>query len=116
MGKRVIPAAIVAGGLGLCSGAAFAAAPGEEPSKQELVEQINALKAQVDRLAANQQVQQDKWTAREVDATVDSVLRDADRRSQLFQVQGFTAGYDKGKFVIQSEDGNFKLNPNFQLQ
>lgn len=109
---RVIVAA-AAGSLGLCGGVASAA---EEPSQQELMEQINALKAQVDRLQANQQAQEEKLTAQEVDATVDSVLRDADRRSQLLQAGGFTAGYSKGKFLIQDEAGDFVLNPNLQLQ
>jgi hypothetical protein len=105
----------VGGGGSVANAAAPAAAEGG-PSQQELMDQINALKAQVDRLQATQQSQQDRLTAAEVDATVDSVLRDADRRSQLLQAQGFTAGYDKGKFKIQSEDGNFVLNPNIQLQ
>ena len=114
MSKRAIRAVVAAAGsLGLCGGAAYAA---EEPSQQELMDQINALKAQVDRLQANQQAQQEKLTARDVDATVERVLRDAEQRSQLLQASGFTAGYDKGKFKIQSEDGNFLLNPNFQLQ
>ena len=115
MSKRAIPAIVAAGSLGLGGAVAFAADK-EQPSQQQLMEQINALKAQVDQLQARQQAQQDRLTAREVDATVDSVLSDAERRSQLLQASGFTAGYNKGKFVIQSEDGNFLLNPNFQLQ
>ena len=112
MSKRAIPV-IVAGSLGLCG---VARAAEEQPTQQELMEQINTLKAQVERLEATQEAQGDKLTAREVDATLESVLDDADRRSQLLQSGGFTAGYNKGKFVIQSEDGNFLLNPNFQLQ
>jgi len=44
------------------------------------------------------------------------VLRDADRRSQLLQAEGFTAGYNNGKFIIQSADGNFLLHPWLQFQ
>lgn len=114
MSKRAVRAIVAAAGsLGLCGGVASAA---QEPSQQELMDQINALKAQVDRLQANQQAQAEKLTAQEVDATVDSVLRDAERRSQLLQAGGFTAGYSKGKFLIQDEAGDFVLNPNLQLQ
>ena len=113
MSKRAIPV-IVAGTLGL-GGAAYAAEE-QQPSQRELMEQINALKAQVERLQETQQAQQDKLTAREVDDTLARVLEDADRRSQLMQASGFTAGYSKGKFLIQSEDGRFVLNPNLQLQ
>ena len=112
MSKRAIPV-IVAGSLGLC-GAARAAE--EQPTQQELMEQINALKAQVERLQTTQEAQQEKLTAREVDATLESVLGDADRRSQFLQSSGFTAGYSKGKFLIQDEAGDFVLNPNLQLQ
>src|SRR5687767_5220913 len=111
MSKRAIPA-IVAGSLGLGSVAAYAAE--EQPSQRELMEQINALKAQVERLEATQD-SRGQANAKEVGATVDSVLRDADRRSQLLQAQGFTAGYDKG-FVIQSEDKSFVLKPGIQTQ
>ena len=113
MSKRAIPA-IVAGSLGLGSAAAYAAED-QQASQRELMEQINALKAQVERLEATQQAR-GQASAEEVGATVDSVLRDADRRSQLLQASGFTAGYDKGKFIIQDEAGNFRLNPNLQLQ
>jgi hypothetical protein len=80
------------------------------------MEQIQALKAQVDKLQAAQEAQQNKLTAQEVDRTLEQVLADADRRSQLLQATGFTAGYTKDKFIIQSEDGNFVLNPSIQMQ
>jgi hypothetical protein len=121
MSNRAIPV-IVAGSLGLGSAAALAATAAAEeprqPSQRELMGQIDALKAQVERLEATTRHagRADAPDAPAVAATVDSVLRDADRRSQFLQAQGFTAGYDKGKFVIQSEDKNFYLNPNLQLQ
>jgi hypothetical protein len=116
MSHRAIRA-LVAGSLGFVAttvSAADQSAGG--PDQQEMKRQIEALRAQVERLEAQQRQQEDKLTAREVDATVADVLREADRRSHLLQAQGFTAGYDKGKFLIQSEDGNFVLNPNFQFQ
>jgi phosphate-selective porin OprO and OprP len=108
--------AVVAGLLGVSGGGmTFAADEQQQPTTQELIEQIQALKAQVERLQTAQERQADALTAREVDATVAGVLADADRRSRLLQAQGFTAGYDKGKFIIQSEDGNFLLHPYIQF-
>lgn len=103
--RRTIPA-LVAGALGMGGALAMAA----EPTQQELLVQLQELQAKVAAMEAKQVNTQD------VDATVASVLADADRRSQLMQVEGFTAGYNKGKFVIQSADGNFVLNPFVQFQ
>ncbi|HEX8913434.1 MAG TPA: porin, partial [Humisphaera sp.] len=50
------------------------------------------------------------------DRAVADVLADADRRSRQLQAGGFTAGYSGGRFLIQSEDGNFVLNPNLIAQ
>jgi hypothetical protein len=79
------------------------------------MQKINDLQAQVQQLKQTQQ-QQQVLSAKEVDDTVDRVLRDADRRSQLLQDEGFTAGWDKGRFFLKSSDGNFLLRPTFQLQ
>ena len=61
-----------------------------DPSRQELAEQIEQMKAQIQRIeAANQQT----LDPRDVDATVDNVLADAEKRSTpLADVSGFTAG------------------------
>jgi len=103
--------AIVAGTLG-CFGASVATAA--EPTQQQLIDQIQSLQQQVTELRQNQQ---------KIDATgastVDSVLRDAGSRSEpLMQASStdFTAGYKGGKFIIQSPDGKFSLNPNLQFQ
>lgn len=105
---RVAP--MFAATLGAMSALNGSNAKAAEPTQQELLDKINALQAQVERLEANQVKQENKPTTAEIATTVDGVLRDADRRSQLLQMQGFTAGYDKG-FVIQSEDKNFVLKP-----
>jgi hypothetical protein len=94
---------------------AFASAGADDVSREDLAKELAALRAKVEQLEAAQRKQEDKLTAAEVDATVEQVLNDADRRSQLLQAQGFTAGYDKG-FVIQSEDKNFVLRPGIQAQ
>src|SRR5688572_26351827 len=119
MSNRLRAAAITAAAsLGMGTGMVFGADGGgtAEPTTQELIDQINTLKSQVEELQSRQQSQETKLTAREVDRTMQEVLADADRRSQLMQAQGFTAGYSKGKFLIQSEDGNFVLNPQLQMQ
>src|SRR5437867_12317420 len=105
-----------AGVLGLCSTAAAA-----EPTQQELVDQIKALQQKVEQLEARQNSAESQPTTRSADdqsATVGSVLRDADLRSNppMLQPEGFTAGYSRGKFLIQDASGNFVLNPNLQLQ
>lgn len=91
-------------------------APAEEPSREELARQIEALKAKVEQLEATQQKQTEQFSKEQVDAAVQRVLSDADRHSQVLDVQGFTAGYTGGKFIIQSEDGNFVLNPQLWFQ
>jgi outer membrane murein-binding lipoprotein Lpp len=101
--------AVVAGALGLGAGTVRAA----EPTTEQLMEQIQKLQAKVEQLETKQQA----LATKDVDATVESVLRDADKRSQLLQMEGFTAGFQKGKgFVIQSADGNFVFHPNLQFQ
>jgi hypothetical protein len=107
----------VGGAFGLLAGAAPAAGAAE-PTQQELMDQVKALQAKVERLEAQQQQQtaQVQQSGGGAAATVDSVLRDADRRSQLLQPSGFTAGIDRGQIVIRSEDGNFEIVPNFQFQ
>lgn len=117
-----IARALGAGALGVggvCGLFGATAANAAEPSQQELMDQVKALQAKVERLEAQQQQQQataatapQKGEA----ATVDSVLRDADRRSQFLQPSGFTAGVDRGRIVIRSEDGNFEFHPEFQFQ
>jgi len=99
--RLVFAAAIAALGGTFCAQA-------EEPTVQELMQQIEALKAKVEQL---EQKQTNYVTAADVDATVERVLRDADKRSQLFAVEGFTAGWTDGKFILQSGDGNFMLHP-----
>src|SRR5262249_26036442 len=65
----------------------------------------------VRNLEAAQETQQQKLDTADVKATVQDVIRDADQRSQLLQMQGFTAGYTNGKFLLQSENGDFVMRP-----
>ena len=130
-GRRKFPATKVrmAGALGVGAGILGMASTvsAAEPTQQELIDQIKALQNKVEQLDARQndkapQTQAAKQDAlaqpTEQGATIDSVLRDAERRSSpaMLQAGGITAGYIKNKFIIQDEAGNFVLNPNIQFQ
>jgi hypothetical protein len=83
-----------------------------DSATDELRKQIEELTAKVEQLQNRQDTQA---SAAEVDATIQRVLADAEKRSQLLQMEGFTAGWNNG-FKLQSADGNFLLQPYFQLQ
>ena len=109
--KRYFSIPMVAGALGV--GGAAMVARAAEPTTAELQAQIQALQTKVQQLET-QSPQQQQQTA-----TVNSVLSDANKRSQLMEVEGFTAGHtggDDGHFVIQSGDGNFRMVPWLQIQ
>ena len=138
-GRRGIPATSAAVGLLAACAGLFGPAPvasAAEPTQQELLEQIKALRARVEQMEADKprDAQPGAPSRHEASAdaggggaaaeqaTVDSVLRDAERRSNLkpFMFQtGLTdlpAGRDKGKFFIRSPDGQFSFSPTFQFQ
>jgi hypothetical protein len=83
-----------------------------QPSVADLMQKINSLQNQVQQM----QQQQQKLSQQEVDATVDRVLRDADKRSKLLADEGFTAGFDHNRFFIGSADGNYILRPWIHIQ
>jgi hypothetical protein len=83
-----------------------------EPQLSELREQVQALQ---DRLAGLEDAISAP-TTEEVDRVVARVWRDAESRSLLLAAEGFTGGFDKGKFVIRSADGSFSFRPGFHLQ
>jgi hypothetical protein len=113
--SRIVKAAAMA--VALCT-PAFAT----EPSSQQgdTAQEIQTLRARLDQLEAQQKASEAKRqeAERKVEeaATVGSVLKDAQSRDNLMAVEGFTAGFDDNRFVIQSADGNFKFRPWFHLQ
>jgi hypothetical protein len=113
--RRTIPALLAALGLG-----ATAAAWAEQPAaagQPDMQKQIEALQAQIAQLQAQQaqRATAPAYTAKDVDATVSSVLTDANRRSQLLADSGgVMAGWENG-FHIRSADGNYDLQPYFQF-
>jgi hypothetical protein len=126
--------AMVAAALGLFGTAAGARAgdPQQQTSPaqpstssaSDLMRQIDQLQAQVQKLEAAQRDRQAQPSstsqaaiAQTTNDTVERVLRDAHQRSQLMQLdEGFMAGYNNGRFVIGSADGNFMFMPFLQLQ
>jgi hypothetical protein len=96
--------------VGLAVASLGTAARAQDSELGELKAQMQQMQQRIDELEARQ------TSARDVDATVEAVIRDADRRGQLLQLEGFTAGYSKGKFLLQSADGNFVLHPYVQFQ
>ena len=125
-GRRKSPAtkAAVAGALSVGAGIfGFGpAASAAEPTQQELLEQIEALEAKVQQMETRQQQATQAAAEQDEQATVGSVLRDAERRSTVrpffFQTDlaDLPAGHEKGKFFIRSPDGRFTLSPSFQFQ
>lgn len=115
MTKRylTIPA-VVAGAFGL-SAVARADEPAQtrEPTTAELMKQIDQLQAQVKKMEARQE---ESLSAKAVDDTVARVLREADKRSQLLQMEGFTAGFNNDRFTVQSADGESSISPYLQMQ
>jgi hypothetical protein len=102
--KLFVPAAA----FGLLATTAIASAA--EPTASELREQIDALQAKVNKIEAKQA------TSAEQAASIQSVLDDAERRSQLLQTGGVTGGWDGQRFYLGSADGNFRITPNVIFQ
>jgi hypothetical protein len=113
--------ALVAATFALAAAAATTARAQQPPAPntQELHQQLEALQQQVRELQARQaeRAVTPAYTAKDVDAAVDSVIRDADRRSKLLgETGGFLGGWQDDKFTIRSADGNYSLNPAIQFQ
>ena len=109
-GSKKWAAALIALGLGATFTAKAAEpVPGPQPTTQELMAQIEALKAKVNQMEQTQS----KYDSRDVDATVAAVLKDANRHSMLIDGTGVTAGWDSTKygFFVGSEDGSSYFHP-----
>jgi len=73
----------------------------------DMAAQINSLQTQVAQLEARQ-----AQSGKDVAATIDQVLRDAERRTSLMAEMG-GAGYDNGFFI---RSGNFEMRPGILFQ
>ena len=127
MTHRTRSFALAAAVLGTLAVTGLSRAATAEPTPEELLERAQKLieQAEPQKAARAESAEADKAAA------LDRVLADAEARSTKPAVAAgtpvllqngdiddpdpFTAGHN-GKFLLQSEDGNFSLNPNFQLQ
>jgi hypothetical protein len=125
-------ALVLAAVVGLSMGTVRAAeqgdatAPAAQPTNQEMLQKMQEMQAKIDKLEAKEHQQEAKLEGqakeqaeiekRQVDATVEAVRRTAKQDSQLMDLEGFTAGYSNGKFVIQSGDGSFSWHPWLHFQ
>ena len=97
----------------LAASTALAADPPAAPPPQDLNAKLEALQAEITQIKAQQAAQAQKQAET---VTADQLLKDANRHSQFLDAQGVLAGWTGGKFVLQSEDGNFLAHPWLQLQ
>jgi hypothetical protein len=114
-GSKKWAAALIALGLGATFTAKAAEpVPGpQQPTTQELMAQVEALKAKVNQMEQTQT----KYDSRDVDATVAAVLKDADRHSMLIDGTGVTSGFSVQKgFFISNEDQSFLFHPSATFQ
>src|SRR5688500_2868338 len=112
MTTRRTLSALMAATLGMGATAAWA----DQPSQADLQKQIEQLQAQVYQMQG-QKAHQPAFTSKDVDATVDSVLRDSNRRSQLLADSGGAmAGWMDGGFHIRSADDAYDFQPYAQFQ
>ncbi|HEY7115626.1 MAG TPA: porin [Tepidisphaeraceae bacterium] len=118
--RRTISALVAAALVGLGATAASRAADqpaGGATNQQDMQKQLEALQQQVKDLQAQRAASGPAFSAKDVDATVDSVLRDADRRSQMLaETGGFYGGWMDDRFSIRSADGNYVFSPWIQMQ
>jgi hypothetical protein len=95
-----------------------AAPPTTQPQQTDVSEEIQALRARIDQLEKQQKEQQLKQQEAQQQATTDSVLLDAQHRSQLLDSTGVSAGWNASKqqFFIGSDDGKFYFHPGIIFQ
>jgi hypothetical protein len=86
-----------------------------QPTKAELMEQIQQLQTKVQALETKQQQEQIVSKA-DQDRAIDDVIKDAQKRSQWLQTDSALAGYEGNRFFLKSADGNFLLRPWFHMQ
>ncbi len=111
--RRPLTTALAAIALATAASAAYA---GDEQSPQQLQEEVKQLREAVKELQA--QRANPPFNAADVDATVTSLIKDADRRTSLLSdTSSVTSGFTLQKgFFISNEDQSFYLHPRLVLQ
>lgn len=113
--RKPLQAAVVAAAL---VGAGAAARADQSATQPDVSSEIQALRARIDQLEAQQKQQQLQHQQEQQQASLAEVQRDADRHSSMFDSMGATAGYDNTshRFFIASDDGNFVWRPWLHFQ
>lgn len=106
-------AAAALAGSAVFAAAAAAPPPASEPAGVDVGAKLAALEAEIRQLKSDQAAQ--RVQQQEV-KTTEELVKDADRHSQLLDAQGVLAGWTGGRFVLQSEDGQYLAHPWLQLQ
>lgn len=117
-GKAAVALVLLWGSIG-----AGSIALADEPTAQELLEEIQKLQAQVQKLQAEEAARQGGQTPPAQPDASARVLADAQRRAAASPLSlmaddppPFLAGHDGSKYKLASADGNFELVPNIQIQ
>jgi hypothetical protein len=107
---------------------ARSAVPSSQPSQDassDLRREVQDLRTQMDQMKLHERELEKRLEAQSASSTSPqsaadlnaSLIRDADRHSQLFTESPIGSGYDPSKgFIIASDDGNFVLHPFLLLQ
>ncbi len=91
-------------------------AQAEAPSQEQMLQQIQALRAEVATLKADQDAEwMSERRAEEIKALVHEVLSDAETRASLMD-SAITAGHNGKNFFLASEDGSFLMKIAGQIQ
>ena len=102
--------------VALVTGCVSAWASAAEPSSDQLMQEMQALRAEVAELRAQQG---ESWMserrAQEIKTLVHEVLADAETRASLLD-SAVTAGWDGERFFLADEGGMFLFVPQFQFQ
>jgi hypothetical protein len=108
-------AAVLATGT---AGARAHSTPGPAASQPDIASEIQALRARINQLEEQQKRQQIEHDNDQQQAALAQTMQDADRRSQMLDIHGLSAGYDSAskRFFIGTDDGSFMLRPWYHLQ
>jgi outer membrane murein-binding lipoprotein Lpp len=93
-------------------------AAGGGDTMSEMADEIRSLRARVQQLESDreQTAVTTQHAGESAGRTSAAVIEDADHRSAMFDMEGFTAGYTSNKgFVVRSGDGDFLLHPWLQF-
>ena len=111
--------------LALCGAATALAvgpttAPSSAPADKDLGAEIQALRARLDQLEAQQkdsQARLDEAARQKEQADIKAQIKlDAAHHDNFLDMGSFSSGYTNDRFTIQSDDGRFVLRPWYHIQ